>query len=231
VQRSDKKQMSKIANILILGMIFSNGFLWGMGNMTQELLPYKAVFSSSSSSGYFIADISDTYQVKNVQTMGYWVNKKAEFSSERYSERIVALLEYNQKIIQITVYGANTPGETASSRGHDIYLIDNSEKRMILSLGSNTNRQSQLAFSKIIGDTLFIGLDEPYRTTNIIAIQLDEKEYPILKYSPNMGIIENVWILDDKNLLYTSCNDNKRESGILRIANNGMLELIESLDY
>jgi hypothetical protein len=221
--------MNKRHILLLLGVIFSSVFLFGMGCMNKEQPAYRAIFRKSS---YYIADLTAAYRIKNVESIDDYLDRKAEFSRERYSERIVSLLEYNKILIQITVYiTTDINGSTASAAGHDVYFIDKDGSRTVLSLGANINRQSELRFAKIINNTLFIGLDEPYRQTNIIMVQLDKKEYNITKYIPNLGIIKNIWIQNDENLLYTTYNDNKQESGNLRIINGNVPELIEQFDY
>jgi hypothetical protein len=224
----DYDLMSKKLNILLLGIVLSNTFLFGMGNKEQPA--YRAIFSSKSP--YYIADMTTTYRIKNVEAINDYLDNKDEFSREKFSERIVSLLEYNQILIQITAYLTNPAGNNGSAiAGHDIYFINKNEGRTVLSLGANINRQSELRFAKIIDNTLFIGLDEPYKQTNIVMVQLDKKEYTIKKYIPNLGIIENIWIQNNENLLYTAYNDDKRESGILKITENNALKLIEQFDY
>jgi len=219
--------------VFIIFIIFTNLMLFGIGsckNMKDNKTTYIAVFKHSTNNNYIVADMINTYRIGNVKKIDNWLNRRSKYSRERSSERIVGLLKHDNITIQISVYLTSIYG-TRASAGHDVYFIDENGDKTILSLGADANRQSELAFAKIINNTLFIGLNEPFRTTNIVKIELDRNEYSFTKYNNNIGVIQDIWIKNNGNVLYTTNNEYEQESGIFSITEENTINIIEKFDY
>jgi hypothetical protein len=219
----------RIISVLVLGLVLPSACLFERGNM--DIITYRTIFTHSSSGEFIIANMDNNYRVRKLQTIDLWLNRNRNtpFNEERHAERILGLLKYEQITIQISVY--SSVFEFQSFRGHDIYFIDRDGNQTILPLGFSEDRQSELAFAKIIDNTLFVGLNEPFRTTNIIKVMLDREEYSLVKYILDLGVVQDIWVRNDGRLILTTNNDNKLESFVVDITRGDTLEIIEQLDY
>jgi hypothetical protein len=211
----------------------------GERNVNVAKKTYKAIFTHTMGWEYFITDMSNKYRVRKLQTIDGWLDMDLPFTKEKYSERIVSLLNYHQMSIQISMYLTRNPrGGTIDAAAYDICYIDIygnvTKKNLCVS-----DKVVGLAFAKIIDNTLCIGLYEKaentypvkIESTNLYTIRLDLEDYPIIEYHHNLGEVSNIWIQNDGKMLYTTYNDNKLESGILNISYENDLKLIELFDY
>ena len=240
-----KWRYTYIVCVLLLNIIFINTCLTGEGNLNEEgnmnevKTAYRAIFSHSTIWEYFLTDMSNTYRVKKLLTIDAWLDRNAPYNMEKFAERIVSLLNYNQVTIQISMYLTRKPGgRTQTSEAYDICFTDINGNTTKINL-CVIERGIGLAFAKIMDNTLCIGLHEKVESsypvkidfTDLYTIKLDQEGYPVTKYNHNLGEIRNIWIQNDGKMLYTSYNDNKLESGILNISDENSLELIVLFDY
>jgi hypothetical protein len=240
-----KWRYTYIVCVLLLNIIFINTCLTGEGNLNEEgnmnevKTAYRAIFSHSTRSEYFLTDMSNTYRVNKSQTIDRWLDRNTPYNMEKFAERIVSLLNYDQIAIQISMYLTRKPGgKTTTDAAYDICFTDTDGNITKINL-CVSERGESLAFAKIIDNTLCIGLNNGVENsypvkidfTDLYTINLDQEGYPVTKYNHNLGEIRNIWIQDDGKMLYASYNGNKLESGIVNISDENDLELIELFGY
>jgi hypothetical protein len=78
-----------------------------------------------------------------------------------------------------------------------------------------------LTFVKVLNDTLFIGIMD--KEDNLYFLPLNKEKYTIMIYRHDLGLIENVWPLNDNTMIYTAGNKDYKESGIVLISNKNEL--------
>jgi len=140
-------------SVLLVCLFYCTGFLMGGGRMDKST--YKTIFNHSSTGFIYIAEMDNTYNVKKKQTIDPWLNKNKPHDENRYAERIVSLLDYNDTTIQISLYFQYRKGTTATVI-YEICFIDTNNNVNKINIFSIDENGTSFAFAKIMGDTLFI---------------------------------------------------------------------------
>jgi hypothetical protein len=159
-----------------------------------------------------------------------------EFNSESiqshngaYAVHIRNILYYNDKQIFFIVYSYKDTYDIFW-KGIDIVIKEGLGLRYDFTLKEFRDRDCNLSFTKIINTTLFFTFSD---TLEIYAMELDSGRYEIKQYNHNIGQIQNIWLKTqgDSEYIFTSKKDGKIISGIFKINEQNIIELVEVYTY